>query len=101
MVIRQTGILVKTSLDETSFDELTWYQNIQYCPNSYQVGEGVINDEDVSISVAVTTFVCSSRIVVTTLLPLKMMGISVDAVSVTVVTKVLVDSSVTLRNNKY
>lgn len=68
--------------------------------SGYQVGEGVINDELVWISVAVTTFVCSSRIVVITLLPLKMIGTSVEAVSVTVVTYVVVDSSVVLKNSQ-
>ena len=53
-----------------------------------------MSDELVLISVAVTTFVSSLRIVVMIFLPLKMIGTSVEAVSVTVVTKVVLDSSV-------
>ena len=60
----------------------------------YQEGDGVMSDELVLVSVAVTTFVSSFRIVVMIFLPLKIIGTSVEAVSVTVVMKVVLDSSV-------
>jgi hypothetical protein len=53
-----------------------------------------MSDELVFVSVAVTTFVSSLRIVVMIFLPRKMIGTSVDAVSVTVVMNVVLDSSV-------
>ena len=60
----------------------------------YQVGVGVTREELVWVSVDVTVLTASLRIVVMIFFPLKMIGTSVDAVSVTVVTKLVVDSSV-------
>ncbi len=60
----------------------------------YQVGVGVTREELVWVSVNVTVLTASLRIVVMIFFPLKMIGTSVDAVSVTVVTKLVVDSSV-------